>query len=82
MTEVKPSSKNVWARAGCDLVGMTAMPEAGLARELGMDYASYNVVSNWAAGKGGDETISLDDIYENLSASMSQVRSLLKTLVC
>lgn len=73
---------NRMERDGCDLVGMTAMPEASLARELGMDYASYNVVANWAAGKGGDETISLDDIYGNLSASMSQVRSLLKTLVC
>ena len=69
-------------RDGCDLVGMTAMPEASLARELGIDYASYNVVANWAAGKGDDETISLDAIYEHLSASMSQVRSLLKTLVC
>lgn len=73
---------NRMARDGCDLVGMTAMPEASLARELGLDYASYNVVANWAAGKGSDETISLDDIYENLCASMSQVRSLLKTLVC
>lgn len=69
-------------RDGCDLVGMTAMPEASLAREAGLDYASYNVVANWAAGKGDEAEISLDDIYENLSASMSQVRSLLKMLVC
>ncbi len=69
-------------RDGCDLVGMTAMPEASLAREAGIDYASYNVVANWAAGKQGAEVISLDDIYENLSASMSQVRSLLTALVC
>jgi 5'-methylthioinosine phosphorylase len=41
-------------RDGCDIVGMTGMPEAALARELGMDYACCAVVVNWAAGRGGD----------------------------
>jgi len=40
------------ARDGCDLVGMTAMPEAGLAREIGLPYVSICVVVNWAAGRG------------------------------
>ena len=34
-------------RDGCDLVGMTGMPEAGLARELGLDYACLAIVANW-----------------------------------
>ena len=38
------------AQDGCDLVGMTAMPEAALAKELGMEYAAISVVANWAAG--------------------------------
>lgn len=38
-------------RDGCDLVGMTAMPEAALARELGMEYATLCTVVNRAAGK-------------------------------
>lgn len=37
-------------RDGCDLVGMTAMPEAALARELGLDYALLAMVVNRAAG--------------------------------
>ena len=41
-------------RDGCDIVGMTGMPEAGLARELGLEYACCAVVVNWAAGRGGD----------------------------
>ena len=41
-------------RDGCDLVGMTGMPEAGLARELGLDYACLAIVANWAAGAGPD----------------------------
>jgi 5'-methylthioinosine phosphorylase len=42
------------ARDGCDIVGMTGMPEAGLARELGLDYACCAVVVNHAAGRGTD----------------------------
>jgi 5'-methylthioinosine phosphorylase len=42
------------ARDGCDLVGMTGMPEAGLARELGLEYACLAVVVNRAAGRGAD----------------------------
>ena len=38
-------------RDGCDLVGMTGMPEAALARELNIDYAALAVVANRAAGK-------------------------------
>jgi len=40
-------------RLGCDIVGMTGIPEAVLARELGMCYASLCYVSNMAAGIGG-----------------------------
>lgn len=38
------------ARDGCTIVGMTGMPEAGLARELGLNYAALAVVMNPAAG--------------------------------
>ena len=43
---------NRLARDGCDMVGMTGMPEAALARELGMQYAAIAVVVNHAAGRG------------------------------
>jgi 5'-methylthioinosine phosphorylase len=58
-------------RDGCDLVGMTGMPEAGLARELGLDYACLAIVANWAAGAGPDpdETITLDDVLANVAAA-------------
>lgn len=42
-------------RDGCDLVGMTGMPEAALAREKALAYASLALVVNPAAGVGGTE---------------------------
>ncbi len=61
---------------GCDLVGMTALPEAALARELGMEYATLAVVANWAAGKVAGE-ITMADIEQNLHVGMAQALVLL-----
>jgi 5'-methylthioinosine phosphorylase len=61
---------------GCDLVGMTGMPEAALARELKLNYASLSVVVNPAAGKG-EGVITLKEIEENLEAGMERVKRIL-----
>lgn len=60
-------------RDGCDLVGMTGMPEAALAPELGIDYACLALVANWAAGCGGQGEISIEEIHAHLAAATLQV---------
>lgn len=65
---------------GCDIVGMTGMPEAALARELGMRYAACAVVANWAAGKVAG-TISMAEIESNLAGSMDKVKALLAQVI-
>jgi 5'-methylthioinosine phosphorylase len=70
-------------RDGCDLVGMTGMPEAGLARELGLDYACLAIVANWAAGAGPDpdEQITLDEVLANVEAASAGLGLLLSALL-
>lgn len=68
------------ARDGCDVVGMTGMPEASLARELGLAYASVCMVVNPAAGLG-DQPISLAMMREILDREAGVVRSLLRQLL-
>ena len=68
-------------RDGCDLVGMTGMPEAALARELKLDYACVALVANWAAGCGDEASISLEEIYENLRVATAQVLPLVTRLL-
>lgn len=70
-------------RDGCDLVGMTGMPEAGLARELGLDYACLAIVANWAAGAGPDvdEVITLQDVLDNVAVAMARVQDVLERLL-
>lgn len=67
-------------RDGCDLVGMTGMPEAALARELGVRYAACAVVANWAAGKAAGE-ITMADIERNLAGGMERLKALLARVI-
>lgn len=67
-------------RDGCTMVGMTGMPEAALARELGMRYATCAVSVNWAAGRGQGE-ITMDEIEACLKGGMDKVRSVLEQLI-
>lgn len=60
---------------GCHMAGMTALPEAGLARELGLDYAGLAVVSNYGAGIR-DAVLSEEDIAATLREPMQRVRRL------
>ncbi len=66
-------------RDGCDLVGMTGMPEAALARELGLCFAHLTLVVNWAAGLGKGP-ITMQDIQSNLEQSIEAVKLLITTL--
>lgn len=66
---------------GCDLVGMTGMPEAALARELNLEYACLALVANWAAGCGGEASISLPEIFANLEAATAQVPPIVTALL-
>jgi len=63
-------------RDGCDVVGMTGMPEAALARELGLCYATCAVVANAAAGRSPG-ALSMEEIDRNLKSGMDSVRRLL-----
>lgn len=68
------------AREGCDVVGMTGMPEASLAREMELAYACVCMVVNPAAGLG-DLPISVDMMLEILQREAVVVRELLQNLL-
>lgn len=69
------------SRDGAHLVGMTGMPEASLARELGVPYAAICVVANWAAGCGDStHAISFDKIEAVLQDSLGKARRIISHL--
>lgn len=66
-------------RDGADIVGMTGMPEASLAREIELEYAAIAVVANYAAGRGDSEhAVSLDKIEAILEQAMVRVRRVIE----
>ena len=76
-------------RDGCDIVGMTAMPEACLARELQIAYAGVSNVVNWAAGltHGGEQasaesgTVSIEEIKACVQQGDKDLEMILRTFV-
>jgi 5'-methylthioadenosine phosphorylase len=69
-------------RDGADVVGMTLMPEAALARELELPYAALGVVVNHAAGRGDSKlSISTTEIGRTLEIAMNNVRALIVSFV-
>jgi 5'-methylthioadenosine phosphorylase len=69
-------------RDGVTLIGMTGMPEAALAREIGLPYAAVCVVVNHAAGRGDSATeVSMPSIARQLDTAMDKVRALIEALV-
>ena len=68
-------------RDGADIVGMTGMPEAALAREIDLEYATIAVVANYAAGRGDSEhAVSLDKIQAVLDEALRRVRHIIEKL--
>ncbi len=69
-------------RDGAEVVGMTGMPEAALARELDLPYAAIAVVVNHAAGRGESAGgIRLDCIEQTLHATIARARRVIEALV-
>jgi 5'-deoxy-5'-methylthioadenosine phosphorylase len=73
--EIKRMSKD-----GCDLVGMTGMPECYLARELDLPYATIALVANWGAGIESIP-LTMEAIQDTLALGMDNVRKLLAAYV-
>ena len=68
-------------RDGADMVGMTGMPEAALARELDLRYAAIAVVANYAAGRAGSrEGIRMEEINATLQIVLAKVRRIIEEL--
>ena len=66
-------------RDGAEIVGMTGMPEAALAREISLEYATIAVVANYAAGRGDSaHAIPLDKIGAILDEAMGRVRRIIE----
>jgi len=74
-----PAEITMFRRLGGDIVGMTGYPEAVLAKELGLKYATLCVATNYAAGL--QQRISHDEVVELMGKSMGKVKQVVEDTV-
>lgn len=68
-------------RNGWRIIGMTALPEAALARELGLCYATLALVTDLDAGVEAGEGVSHSDVLAAFAANLPRLRDLLETTI-
>ena len=75
-------AESVWhQRAGWSVVGMTAMPEAGIARELAMCFTTIALVTDRDAGVDGDEAVTHEEVLKVLTSSLDALKSVLRSAI-
>lgn len=76
-----PAEIRAMSILGGDIVGMTGCPEAALARELAMCYASISIITNYAAGVGGRVKLTHKEVLETFSRRTEDLSRILKGAV-
>ncbi len=75
------AESNLYRAWNCDVIGMTAMPEAKLAREAELPYASVAMVTDYDCWREGGEAVEVSHILEVLTANAGKARALVRRLV-
>jgi 5'-methylthioadenosine phosphorylase len=75
----KAESK-VYRQLGFDIIGMTAIPEAKLAREAEICYATIGIVTDYDVWKEGNE-VTADEVLRNLNLNVENSKKLLKLVI-
>ena len=65
---------------GCDVIGMTGMPEAKLAREAELCYASVAMVTDFDCWHEGHGSVDVSEVIQTLTANSSSAKSLISQL--
>jgi 5'-methylthioadenosine phosphorylase len=65
---------------GCDVIGMTNMPEAKLAREAEMCYATVAMVTDYDCWREDHDAVTVDAIIKVLTANADKARALVRAV--
>ena len=71
----------LYRAGGCDVIGMTSMPEAGLAREAELCYAAVAMVTDYDCWHPGHDHVTVDQVVRVLHANAERARELVRRVV-
>lgn len=72
------AESKIYRSWGCDVIGMTSMPEAKLAREAEICYASIAMVTDFDCWHPDHESVTVDQIVKTMSQNIKKARALIK----
>src|SRR3984957_19636580 len=75
------AESNLYRSWGCDVIGMTNMPEAKLAREAEICYATVAMVTDYDCWHPGHDAVTVDAILKVLLSNADKARALVKSVV-
>ena len=75
------AESNLYRSWGGDIIGMTAIPEAKLAREAEMDYSMVAMVTDYDAWHSSIESTSIEDIINNMKQNNQNIKKALPTII-
>ena len=75
-------AESMWFREmGWHVVNMTGYPEAVLAAELGVRYATVALVTDYDAGVGGHEPVTMEAVFAMMRSNVSRVQHLIRSVI-
>jgi 5'-methylthioadenosine phosphorylase len=75
------AESNLYRSWGCSVIGMTNMPEAKLAREAEIDYASVAMVTDYDCWHEDHDAVTVDQVIKVLLGNADRARSLVKDVL-
>jgi 5'-methylthioadenosine phosphorylase len=72
------AESNVYRKWGMDIIGMTALPEAKLAREAELDYAMIACATDYDCWHESEEAVTVDMVVGNLNANVANAQRILQ----
>ena len=74
------AESRLYRQWGCDVIGMTAMPEAKLAREAELPYALVGMVTDYDCWRTGEEPVEVSAVIAQLMANADKARAMVEAL--
>ncbi|UZK65832.1 S-methyl-5'-thioadenosine phosphorylase [Sphingomonas sp. M1-B02] len=75
------AESELYRQWGCDVIGMTAMPEAKLAREAELPYALVGMITDYDCWREGEDAVDVAQVIQQLSANAVKARALVMHLL-
>jgi len=75
------AESHVYRSWNCDVIGMTAMPEAKLAREAELPYALVGMVTDYDCWREGEAHVEVDQVMAVMAANSAKARRMVRELV-